>query len=751
VFENLGLSRHFVYRGVLIQGALYWGCVRAYNEVGDFNETCSNGVFIQSATPRMRFEVKDFRANANSSVSIQGFWSTDANARCILKHTLCLGTFAFGCNIRQHHELAISHKSSNQSFVSKSIHNWQLDVHSAFEWQSEKVFVSSFLELQSNLRLSENLPLGPLDCSAPAIQALHAEAIRFEKGDADTDIPVLTFLISWQVSTSRSTSVEVGLSVVIQSNVTHEIRQNVANGSVEVHLHCNTKGEEFDSIQIHLRAESANSLSSTRQVQVHVPQPVGLQVCATHLTSCDNFIIKNSSYDYESSPEISPFMLEWWRNGTTAWSGMKEDYRYGVACVSNTSKVRMSLEKTHKMSVELKELDLAWLSDCNQFIAVVESCTFAGMCLKSFSNNIFILQNLPRIATVIALDRTFDRRTCFSEDADLKFDAWIYDCSHACQVECSIRGYRKGILVEPGIPSDIFPSPEEEHDPWATTYRARRYTCNPIWGFTKGHLRQGVTYIGTVRVQLGHAQEQSSSEGLTFHGSTPLIENVSFTSFSNLPARSYSFQWDSSMYVSGNFPINMTWSEHNSGECGVTYVSVFLCNKSVADNLPCLQLDSTVHESTAKQLVSVPIESHAMRHDNCYLLMLRFVNAAGSTTRMEADLCVDKTPPYLQHLSMWKFHPSHACHLPPFLAIDWQFEESTSYLVDLKVTVGTCRSCNDLLNVSGWTRMTSFQLQLEQQHSEMEIFATVEVRHLLLLLFCSCYHIILPLYVPVCV
>jgi len=131
--------------------------------------------------------------------------------------------------------------------------------------------------------------------------------------------------------------------------------------------------------------------------------------------------------------------------------------------------------------------------------------------------------------------------------------------------------------------------------------------------------------------------------------------------------------------------------------------------------------------------------------------MLRFVNAAGSTTRMEADLCVDKTPPYLQHLSMWKFHPSHACHLPPFLAIDWQFEESTSYLVDLKVTVGTCRSCNDLLNVSGWTRMTSFQLQLEQQHSEMEIFATVEVRHLLLLLFCSCYRIILPLYVPVCV
>ena len=50
VFENLGLSRHFVYRGVLIQGALYWGCVRAYNEVGDFNETCSDGVRICNST-----------------------------------------------------------------------------------------------------------------------------------------------------------------------------------------------------------------------------------------------------------------------------------------------------------------------------------------------------------------------------------------------------------------------------------------------------------------------------------------------------------------------------------------------------------------------------------------------------------------------------------------------------------------------------------------------------------------------------
>ena len=138
------------------------------------------------------------------------------------------------------------------------------------------------------------------------------------------------------------------------------------------------------------------------------------------------------------------------------------------------------------------------------------------------------------------------------------------------------------------------------------------------------------------------------------------------------------------MYISGNSPINMTGSDHNSGECGVTHVSVFLCNKSVTDNSPCLQMDSTVHENTAKQLVSVPTESHAMRHDNCYLLMLRFVNAAGSTTKMEADLCVDKTPPYLEHLSMWKFHPSHACHLPPSLAIEWQFEESTSYLVDLR-------------------------------------------------------------------
>ena len=30
----------------------------------------------------------------------------------------------------------------------------------------------------------------------------------------------------------------------------------------------------------------------------------------------------------------------------------------------------------------------------------------------------------------------------------------------------------------------------------------------------------------------------------------------------------------------------------------------------------------------------------------------------------------------LEVYSEWKFHPSHACHLPPSPAIDWQFEES---------------------------------------------------------------------------